>query len=41
MIRTKFKPKTSFDIAEVLKNGDFLFDIGGNIVVPYNFMVGR
>lgn len=36
VIRTKFKPETSFDIAKILNSGDFLFDISGNIVIPYN-----
>lgn len=36
-IRTKFKPRNSFDIAKVLKDGDFVFDISGNIIFPYYF----
>ena len=37
LLRTKFKPETSFEIAEVLKSGDFVFDIGENIIFPYYF----
>lgn len=36
-LRTKFKPQNSFEIAEVLKSGDFVFDISENIVLPYYF----
>ena len=29
-LRTKFLPKDSFEIAEILKSGDYVFEIGGN-----------
>ena len=31
---SKTLPKTSFDVANILKSQDALFDIGGNIVLP-------
>ena len=29
-LRTKFLPKDSFEIAEILKSGDYVFEIGGD-----------
>ncbi len=37
LLRTKTLPKDSFELAQILKSGDYLFDISGNIVIPYNF----
>ena len=37
MVRTKVKPETSYDIAELLKSHDYLFDIAGSIVFPYGY----
>lgn len=30
-------PEDSFELARILRSGDYLFDIGGNIVIPYTF----
>ena len=32
-IRTKVLPADSFELAEVLKSGDYLFEVGGNALV--------
>lgn len=37
MMRSKKKPETSYDIAEILKSHDYLFDIAGSIVFPYGY----
>lgn len=37
LLRTKTLPEDSFELAEILNSGDYLFDISGNIVIPYNF----
>ncbi len=37
LLRTKTLPKDSFELAELLKTRDYLFEISGNIVVPYGF----
>lgn len=36
-VKTDFKPVDSFDIAKIIKDSNFVFDIGGSIAVPYNF----
>lgn len=36
-MRSKIKPETSYDIAEILKSHDYLFDISGSIVFPYGY----
>lgn len=36
-MRTRKKPKDSFDIAKIIKEKDFLFDVKGNIIIPYNY----
>ena len=35
LVRTKNPLKDSFEVADVLKSKDFLFDFSGNIVFPY------
>lgn len=35
--RTKTKIRDSYDIAEAIKSRDFLLDVFGHIVLPYNF----
>lgn len=37
-LKTKELPNSSFDIAKILKSKDFIFDIFGNTVLPYNFV---
>ncbi len=37
LLRTKTLPKDSFELAELLKSRDYLFDISGNIIIPYGF----
>lgn len=37
LVRTEFKPVDSFDIAKIIKEKNFVFDIGNSIAVPYNF----
>ena len=32
---TEFVPKDSYDIAKIVKEQDFVFDIYGNLIVPY------
>ncbi len=36
-LRTKYVPKDSFELAKLLKTGDYLFDLAGNITVPRCF----
>ena len=36
-LKTDFKPEDSFDVAKIIKDRHFVFDISKNIVVPYNF----
>ena len=35
--RTKCKLRDSYDVAEAIKSRDFVFDIFGHIVLPYNY----
>lgn len=37
LVRSKWLPKDTFEIAELLKSGDYLFDFFGNIVIPTSF----
>lgn len=37
LLRTKTLPKDSFELAKILQSRDYLFEISGNIVVPYCF----
>ena len=32
-LRTKTLPKDSFELAKILKSGDYLFEIGGDSIV--------
>ena len=36
-VKTDFKPEDSFDVAKIIKQRHFVFDIGENIVIPYNY----
>lgn len=36
-LRTKEKPKDSFELARIIKSRDYVFDVWGNIIVPYNY----
>lgn len=36
-VRSKVLPKDSFELAELLKSRDYLFEMSGNIIVPYGF----
>lgn len=35
--RTKYKLRDSYDVAEAIKSRDFVFDVFGHIVFPYNY----
>lgn len=37
IMRAKTLPKDSFELAEIIKSGDYLFDLSGNIAVPFGF----
>ena len=37
LTRSKYKIRDSYDVAELIKSKDFIFDIFGHIVLPYNF----
>ncbi len=37
LLLTKTLPRDSFELAEILKSRDYLFDISGNVVIPYGF----
>lgn len=34
---SKTLPEDSFELADILRSGDYLFEIEGNIVIPYTF----
>ena len=36
-LKSEKLPENSFDIAEILKSREFVFDIFGNTVIPYNY----
>lgn len=35
-LKSKTLPENSFDIADIIKSRDFVFDIFGNTIIPYN-----
>ena len=35
LVRTADKLRDSYDVAEMLKSKDFLFDLSGNLILPY------
>ena len=37
LLRSKTLPRDSFELAELIKSRDYLFDISGNIVIPSGF----
>ena len=37
LMRSKTKPRDSFDVAEILKSKNFLFDMSGHIVFPFGY----
>ena len=38
LTRTKQKLRDSYDVAEAIKSKDFVFDLFGHIVLPYNYI---
>lgn len=34
-LRTRVLPEDSFELAKILKSGDYMFEISGNVIVPY------
>ncbi len=36
-IKTKEKPRDSFDLARIIKTRDYVFDVWGNTIIPYNY----
>jgi len=36
-MKAKTLPENSFDVAKIIKEKDFVFDVFGNIIVPYNY----
>lgn len=41
LIKTTTLPKDSFEVAEIIKKQDFILDICGNTVIPFNFSQGE
>lgn len=37
LMRSRMAPRDSFDIVEILKSRDYLFDLSGSIVFPYGY----
>lgn len=37
LIRTKVLPNNSFELAEIIKSHDYLFDISGSMIIPQGF----
>lgn len=37
LMRSKTLPKDSYEMAQILLSGDYLFDFSGNVVIPSNF----
>ena len=33
-LRTKTLPNDSFELAKILKSGDYLFNVAGSIIIP-------
>lgn len=36
-VRSKVLPKDSYELADLLKSRDYLFEMSGNIIIPYGF----
>lgn len=36
-MRTKTLPKDSYELADILKSRDYIFEMSGNIIIPYGF----
>lgn len=36
-MRSKTLPKDSYELADILKSRDYLFEMSGNIIIPYGF----
>lgn len=40
-MRTKTLPKDSYELADILKSRDYIFEMSGNIIIPYGFKAGK